>query len=110
MPVALTSNIETAELLKTATQLLESTDKLVSKMPSDVAPLWFAVRDTLWIAEDQQSDAELTRLSEAIAQLHARVANHSETSEKLKEACSIASPAAQRWDTRPILSDHTFRI
>jgi hypothetical protein len=105
MPAAFSMKIEDAELLKTATQLLETTERLVSKMPSDVAPLWFTVRDTLAAAKRQGSEAELTALGEAILALHGGVKEHSIASDQLKEACSIAQPAAQRWETRP-LSNH----
>ena len=108
MPAAFSLRVDDAELLKTGTQLLESTERLVSKMPSDIAPLWFTVRDALAAAKSKSSEAGLTTLGDAILALHTGVMRHHSASEDLKSACSIAEAAALRWETRPISSDRTF--
>jgi hypothetical protein len=102
LPAAFTMEIENAELLKTATQLLENTEKLVSKMPAEIAAMWFKVRDAYANASAINSEAELTHLSQSITNLHDGVMLHGSASEQLKEACSIGAPAGQRWETRPI--------
>lgn len=107
-PAAFTMKVDNAELFKTTTQLLENTEKLVSKMPSSIAPLWFTVRDAFAGITLQSSDAELTQLSEAILALHDGVVNNANASDELKANCSIAAPAGQRWETRPISTNRPF--
>lgn len=105
MPAAFQMNIETTELIKSATQLLETTEPFLGKMPADLAPFWFSLRDILATCSASSSETDLTKLGDSVLVLHDAVSQHHSATAPLKQACVIALPAAQRWELRPITNN-----
>lgn len=102
MPEAFRMRVEAQELLKSTSYLLETIKPMLADLPSDVAPFWYALRDTRAGCTSLSSDDEMEQLKERTLDLAAAINNHPNAPAALKQMSSFSNQLVDRWDLRPL--------